>query len=43
MSTRENIRLIARSPLGKFDLFHLLLSMNGKLWTQNCPGVDMQE
>ena len=29
--------------LDKFDLFHLLLSMNGNLTTQYCPGVDMQE
>ena len=31
------------SNLDKFDLFHSLLSMNGKLSTQYCPGVDMQE
>ena len=29
--------------LDKFDLFHLLLSMNGKLTTQYCQGGDMQE
>ena len=29
--------------LDKFDKFHSLLSMNGKLTTQYCPGVDMQE
>ena len=29
--------------LDKFDEFHSLLSINGKLTTQCCPGVDMQE
>ena len=29
--------------LDKFDYFHLLLSMNGKLTTQYCPGVDIQK
>ena len=29
--------------LDKFDKFHSLLSMNWKLTTQYCPGVDMQE
>ena len=29
--------------LDKFDWFHSLLSMNGKLATQYCPGVDMRE
>ena len=29
--------------LDKFDWFHSLLSMNGKLATQFCPGVDKQE
>ena len=29
--------------LDKFDYFHSLLSLNGKLTTQYCPGVDMQE
>ena len=29
--------------LDKFDYFHSLLSMNGKLTTQYCPGVDMQK
>ena len=29
--------------LDKFDKFHSLMSMNGKLTTQYCPGVDMQE
>ena len=31
------------SNLDKFDKFRSLLSMNGKLSTQYCPGVDMQE
>ena len=29
--------------LDKFDKFHSLLSINRKLTTQYCPGVDMQE
>ena len=28
--------------LDKFVKFHSLRSMNGKLRTQNCPGVNMQ-
>ena len=29
--------------LGKLDSFHALLTKNGKLMTQYCPCVDMQE
>ena len=36
--------LVFRLPnLDKFVKFHSLLSMNGKLRTQYCPGVVMQE